>query len=287
LAERPQVDSGYCVVIPARNEADRISRCIGNVQRAIDHAGVGPWEILVVDDQSADDTVAVAQRSGATVIALSRHEGRLGAWLRGVEASTAPVIVFVDADCEVMVGAFASLLKAFGRSGVGVAAARAQPFGTHGDAGIVERSARFSALILHQIKIQLKNHDFLPIGRLMAIRREVWLVSDGAQAPCDRVVAHLATRAGWGVVYVPEAEVLYEPITTYGALREDYLRTRVVRVNLPLDRDPLPAKVWLQAALTGVTRSPADAAAWLACRALLLVDRVLRSGRPRPADVDL
>jgi glycosyltransferase involved in cell wall biosynthesis len=48
------------VIIPAKNEADRIERCLKSVQFAD--------EILVVDSFSTDDTVNLARRYGARVI---------------------------------------------------------------------------------------------------------------------------------------------------------------------------------------------------------------------------
>jgi glycosyltransferase involved in cell wall biosynthesis len=59
------------VLIPALNEA----RCIGPILDEV-HRHTGS-RVVVIDDQSSDDTVAVARHSGATVLPLSLH---LGAW---------------------------------------------------------------------------------------------------------------------------------------------------------------------------------------------------------------
>ena len=51
------------VIIPARNE----SECIGaSVQSHLQQTYPGPLEIFVVDDDSSDDTAAIAARAGAT-----------------------------------------------------------------------------------------------------------------------------------------------------------------------------------------------------------------------------
>lgn len=267
------------VVIPARNEALGISRCLESIRRALNWVGVAALEVVVVDDASVDDTAAVAGACGATVLRQDSRQGPTAAWMRGVQATTAPVVVFVDADCEVSGRALAALLEVFVRPNVGVAAGRSVAVGCVGGGGLVERSAKFSGLFLHEIKSQLTNHDFLSIGRLMAVRRSAWHVSDGSLAPCDRVVANVAKLAGWEVTYVPDAEVYYQVVTSFRELREDYLRTNVARVHLPLGRDALPVRVLLHAALVGTVHSPVNALAWATCRCLLLTERALGLSR--------
>lgn len=267
------------IVIPARNESARIGRCLASIRRSLDTAGLAGVELVVVDDQSSDGTAGLAQSEGALVLRQAEHEGRTAAWLRGVEETSGAVLVFVDADCEVGPESFAQLLRAMARPEVGVVAGRSLPLSSAVGSRVVGRSARFTAVLLHQIKVQLKNHDFLPIGRLMAVRRTAWKVEDGSLQPCDRVVANLARRAGWEVVYAPGAEVFYEPITSFRALREDYLRTGVVRAKLPVGRDPLASSVKVRAALRGASRSPVDASAWAACRTVLVLQRALAALR--------
>ena len=56
------------VVVPVKNEAHQLARCLGSVAWAD--------EILVIDSHSTDDTVAVAERCGARVVQFHQH----GAW---------------------------------------------------------------------------------------------------------------------------------------------------------------------------------------------------------------
>lgn len=270
------------VVVPARNEAQGISRCIASVRRALDWAGLTSVEIVVIDDDSDDDTLALAQASGATVVCQRPRRGPMAAWLRGVEVTTAPYIIFVDGDCEVSAGAFVPLLAAFARPEVGVVGGRSHPSTAEARVGVVERSANFSAVILDQIKRRIPNHDFVPIGRLMAVRRDAWEVTDGSLEPNDRVVGMLAKSAGWEVTYAPEAVVLYDLVTTYRLLREDYFRTHVRKRSGPLSFDRLPGGIVSRAVLTGAIISPRDAIAWATCRVLLLVEEAVRIGRRAP-----
>ena len=86
--------------LPARDEADAVGAVIGRVPRTV----LGhPVECVVVDDGSTDDTVAVAEAAGATVVRLSPGVG-LGAAVReGLaigRSRGAAVVAFCDADGE-------------------------------------------------------------------------------------------------------------------------------------------------------------------------------------------
>jgi glycosyltransferase involved in cell wall biosynthesis len=69
------------VVIPARNEADRIQ---ATVAAASGLAGVGL--VVVVDDGSRDGTGALARRAGAVVIRHARNRGKAAAMQTGANA---------------------------------------------------------------------------------------------------------------------------------------------------------------------------------------------------------
>jgi 4,4'-diaponeurosporenoate glycosyltransferase len=89
---------GVAVVIPARNEAASLPHLL---QPLVGQIGPSD-ELLVVDDHSDDDTAAIARRFGAqTVTPPSLPSGWLGkphACARGAEATTAPILLFLDAD---------------------------------------------------------------------------------------------------------------------------------------------------------------------------------------------
>lgn len=82
------------VVIPARNEQETVGRI---VLEAVKHA----TNVLVVDDDSSDDTKELARHAGARVLELSPAAGYSGALLAGcrygVEAGYSTVLM-LDAD---------------------------------------------------------------------------------------------------------------------------------------------------------------------------------------------
>jgi glucosyl-3-phosphoglycerate synthase len=90
------------VVIPARDEAATIGEIVAAIRRL--PAGL-VRELVVVDSGSLDGTASVAAAAGARVVALSdvlpAHAPRPGkgeAMWRGLAATSAPLVVFVDGD---------------------------------------------------------------------------------------------------------------------------------------------------------------------------------------------
>jgi len=86
------------VIVPARNEAERI----GSLLESLTRQSTPAHEILVVDDESADDTARIARELGATVIsgeALPEGwSGKPWACWQGAQQSTGEVLFFLDAD---------------------------------------------------------------------------------------------------------------------------------------------------------------------------------------------
>ena len=82
------------VVIPAYNAAPFLAAAIDSVQRQ-EHAAT---EIIVVDDGSTDETLAVA-RSFADVRCLAEHHRGIGATRNaGIAATRGELLAFLDAD---------------------------------------------------------------------------------------------------------------------------------------------------------------------------------------------
>jgi dolichol-phosphate mannosyltransferase len=85
------------VVIPARNEAMRIAECLAPLR-----AAPGVREVIVVDDESTDDTATIARELGAMVIVgkplPEGWVGKIWALQQGIAAATADVVVTLDAD---------------------------------------------------------------------------------------------------------------------------------------------------------------------------------------------
>jgi glycosyltransferase involved in cell wall biosynthesis len=84
------------VVIPCLNEADNIEQCVWAARAAIERMGVA-GEVVVADNDSEDDSAALAARAGARVEHVPRR-GYGSAYLAGFAASRGRYIVMADAD---------------------------------------------------------------------------------------------------------------------------------------------------------------------------------------------
>ena len=82
------------VIVPNYNYAASLELCI----RAVQAQTYEPMELIVVDDCSTDDSVAIATRLGARVVRTPANGGVAAARNLGVELARGEVLVFVDSD---------------------------------------------------------------------------------------------------------------------------------------------------------------------------------------------
>ena len=99
------------VVVPARDEAERIEPCLSGLL-----AEAALHEVIVVDDGSTDGTADVAGRAGAVVVAAAAPPpgwvGKPWALQCGLEAASGEVVVSVDADTRPRPGLAGALVEA-------------------------------------------------------------------------------------------------------------------------------------------------------------------------------
>ncbi|HEX2087110.1 MAG TPA: glycosyltransferase family 2 protein [Solirubrobacteraceae bacterium] len=106
----PAVPGTVSVVVPARDEEERLPGCLAPLRREpVD-------ELLVVDDESSDRTAEVARAHGATVLrGAPLPEGWTGkAWAleQGLRAARGDWVVFLDADTRPRAGLIRALVEA-------------------------------------------------------------------------------------------------------------------------------------------------------------------------------
>lgn len=90
-----QIDINYSlsIVIPAKNEAENLK---GSLPRLL--AVVANAEVIVVNDGSTDDTLAICEQHGVTVVTHPYSKGNGAAIKTGAKSAKGEVIVFLDGD---------------------------------------------------------------------------------------------------------------------------------------------------------------------------------------------
>ena len=99
------------VIIPVRNEADKIERCL----EAVFNQTIKPHEVIVVDGHSTDKTVGNAKKFPVKI--LYEDYGTVGGARQvGVENAEGDFIAFTDADCIPEKNWLENLIKEFDNS---------------------------------------------------------------------------------------------------------------------------------------------------------------------------
>ena len=106
------------VIIPVRNEADKIEKCL----EAVFSQSLKPHEVIVVDGHSTDGTIERVEKFPVKLRYEDYHT-RGGACQVGVEHAEGEYIAFTDADCIPDRDWVANLVKEFDISIIGVGGA--------------------------------------------------------------------------------------------------------------------------------------------------------------------
>jgi len=102
--QRPRIS----VIIPAFNEADRIGHALSETRRFFERSHL-PFELLVVDDGSSDQTASISEGQ----VRVVKHKTNLGkgaAVRSGALAASGDWVLFLDADLSTHPSAFAAFL---------------------------------------------------------------------------------------------------------------------------------------------------------------------------------
>lgn len=159
------------VVIPARNEAQRLAECIEPLRGA-----PGVREVIVVDDQSSDATADIAREHGANVVRGAPLPpgwvGKIWALQQGIEAATGDVIVTLDADARPSSSLPSAAVAALQRSGA-VLGTVAPRFRTTSNAAQWLHAAMLTSLVYrHAAGSGRADASSVANGQCMVFRRD-------------------------------------------------------------------------------------------------------------------
>ena len=187
------------VVIPARDEAERIGPCLAGIA-----ADPDVLEVIVVDDGSADATAAIATAAGARVVTGRPNPGWVGkpwALQQGLEAARGDVVVTLDADTRPRPGLIGALVAALAEADLVTAGARFTAAGWVHPAMLATLVYRFGPADAPAPAARLVAN-----GQVTAARRETLLAAGGFAAAAghltdDVALARALAREGRRVAF--------------------------------------------------------------------------------------
>lgn len=213
------------VIIRARNAAKDLSECLPAVGRQRLPAG-DTFEIIVVDNESTDDTRALGEKHGARIVDISAREFSWGRALnRGIAAAGVDVAVLLSADATPADDEWLREMTApFADDQIAAVYGRQMPRANAPVDEVVRLRRAFDGvpreLTREQIASDLASKRWVCSNACGAVRVSVWernrfdeLVPASEEIPW----MHAVHAAGLRAVYVPSARV-------YHSHREGILR---------------------------------------------------------------
>jgi biofilm PGA synthesis N-glycosyltransferase PgaC len=196
---------GLTVIVPAFNEEDSVADTVRSLQSQT-HP---PTEIIVVDDCSTDDTAAVAERTGATVLRPPVNTGsKAGAQTFALSRVRTDLSMAVDADTTLAPDAIETLLAAFEDEEVGAACGAVVPRNVR---TVWERGRYVEYMFAFSFFKRIQDHFGKPMissGCFSAYRTQTLLAVGGWSTRTmaeDMDLTWTMYSAGWKVRFVPDA----------------------------------------------------------------------------------
>lgn len=222
---------GLTVIIPAHNEAHIIGRTLAAIETAAkDYKG--RVEVLVLNNNSSDDTAYVAQTALAGLPLIGGRvldvpmPGKAVALNRGVAEIGTGYFVRIDADTQVLPGAFTSAMRHFSDPETGVVGGLPLPPGD----GPFDRARLLEVLLKHgyyQIAYGAMDAIVGVPGMFAAYRTDAVRAAGGFVQGMNGEDTDVSLRIGemgYRIVGDPHVQYVSEVPTTYRHLREQRMR---------------------------------------------------------------
>jgi glycosyltransferase involved in cell wall biosynthesis len=196
-AALPHADTAprVSIILPAKNEAEGLRRVLPGLRAAFPDA-----EILVVNDGSTDDTVAVAEAAGIRHLSSPYSMGNGAAIKRGAREAGGDILVFMDADGQHDPAHVAALLAKLDEGYDMVVAARGRSGQASIGRGIANR-------VYNRLASWMTGHPILDLTsgfravRAARFREFLHLLPNGFSYPTTITMAFF--RSAYAVAYLP------------------------------------------------------------------------------------
>lgn len=160
-----KIKTRVSIVIPVYNEEDRIAECL----EAISKQTVAPFEVIVVDNNSSDDTAAIAGRFPFVTVLTESRQGVVYARDRGFNAARGDVIGRIDADTVIPANWTATLQLIFAEPDIDVVSGVIHIR----DVSLARFASQVDLFWRRRMARQLGVHVAMQ-GANMALRRSTW-----------------------------------------------------------------------------------------------------------------
>lgn len=184
------------IILPAKNEAASLVNLLPELKQQVPDA-----EIIVVDDGSIDETVALCRLHGVLVVSQPYSMGNGAAVKAGARAASGDVLVFMDADGQHRPGDIRLLLEKLDFGYDMVVGARV----THKSQAGLHRAAANG--LYNRFASWMSGHDVLDLTsgfrvvKANLFKRFLYLLPNGFSYPTTITMAFF--RSGYSVVYEP------------------------------------------------------------------------------------
>jgi cellulose synthase/poly-beta-1,6-N-acetylglucosamine synthase-like glycosyltransferase len=206
------------IIVPAYNAERSVEGCL---RALVDQQLDCPFEIILVDDGSSDDTARLAEGFAPRVrVVRQEHGGAAAARNRGLAEAGGSTILFTDADCEPVVDWAATLVEAIQEGADGAK-------GTYrtGQPSLVARWVQAEYESKYRRMEHLDRIDFIDTYSA-GYRREALEAVGGFDSKVfmveDQELSFRLAERGYRLVFVPEAVVYHRHVSSIG----EYVRRK-------------------------------------------------------------
>lgn len=173
------------VIVPTYNEAENIVPFIQEVRSVMSNSVLSPFEIIVVDDDSPDETwkLANGESDGQTVRVIRRRKDRglAEAVLRGIQESRYEYNLVMDADFQHPPSTLPRLIKELEAGSDVVVASRYVDDGDVRDFGPIRTAISLGANMVARIILEEVRELKDPLAGFFAFRKSI--ISDQLPRP--------------------------------------------------------------------------------------------------------
>lgn len=164
-----QINNRVSIIIPVYNEEDAIADCL----QAIARQTVKPYEVIVVDNNSTDQTALIASRYPFVTLITAKRQGVVHARNRGFNRAKGDIIGRIDADTIIPRSWVKTVQRIFAEDSSVDAVSGSV---SYHDFPYATLSSRIDLLMRQRIADQMGQEVFL-YGANMAIRKSAWRAS--------------------------------------------------------------------------------------------------------------